>query len=246
MAACAHTRRRAISAPPPRCATRQGTGIVTSVPSDAPDDYAALRELGEALAQHAAATVPSVRACKRRCNSLGCLPALHGSHQAQAAREVWHSGRVGAPLCGAFAPAAEEFNCCAEGDLLLRSLKRCPVLPRQVVPIIDIPGFGTAAAQRVCEDMGIQSQVRSTRWLPGRIQPSPPAGRQHAHTTLPPVQNDSKKLAEAKQLVYLKGAPRPTRWLLKPCRPGVSHAPFSLLQGLRMACSSLASTLAAR
>ena len=30
----------------------------------------------------------------------------------------------------------------------------------QVIPIIDIPGFGTAAAEKVCLDMKIQSQVR--------------------------------------------------------------------------------------
>jgi len=35
-----------------------------------------------------------------------------------------------------------------------------PVL-RQVIPIIDIPGFGTAAAEKVCLDMKIQSQVRA-------------------------------------------------------------------------------------
>lgn len=29
----------------------------------------------------------------------------------------------------------------------------------QVIPIIDIPGFGTAAAEKVCLDMKIQSQV---------------------------------------------------------------------------------------
>jgi hypothetical protein len=33
------------------------------------------------------------------------------------------------------------------------------VLPFEVVPIIEIPGYGTAAAQRVCEEMKIQSQV---------------------------------------------------------------------------------------
>lgn len=31
------------------CPLLQGTGIVTSVPSDAPDDYAALMDLGEAF-----------------------------------------------------------------------------------------------------------------------------------------------------------------------------------------------------
>ena len=30
----------------------------------------------------------------------------------------------------------------------------------QVIPIIDIPGFGTAAAEKVCTAMKIQSQVR--------------------------------------------------------------------------------------
>ena len=90
--------------------TNKGTGIVTSVPSDAPDDYAALMDLKNK---------PKLR---------------------------------------------EKFNIIDEW-----------VLPFEIVPIIDIPGFGSAAAAKVCEDMKIQSQ------------------------------NDTKKLAEAKQLVYLKG-----------------------------------------
>lgn len=90
--------------------TNKGTGIVTSVPSDAPDDYAALQDLRNK---------PKLR---------------------------------------------EKFG--IEDDW---------VLPFEVIPIIDIPGFGTAAAAKVCEDMKIQSQ------------------------------NDTKKLAEAKQLVYLRG-----------------------------------------
>ena len=90
--------------------TSKGTGIVTSVPSDAPDDYAALMDMRNK---------PKLR---------------------------------------------EKYNITDD-----------QVLPFEVIPIIDIPGFGTAAAQKVCEDMKIQSQ------------------------------NDTKKLAEAKQLVYLKG-----------------------------------------
>ena len=31
----------------------------------------------------------------------------------------------------------------------------------QVVPIIDIPGFGSCAAQQICVELGIQSQVRT-------------------------------------------------------------------------------------
>ena len=90
--------------------TNKGTGIVTSVPSDAPDDYAALLDLR---------SKPKLR---------------------------------------------EKFGIADEW-----------VLPFEVIPIIDIPGFGTAAAQKVCEEMKIASQ------------------------------NDTKKLAEAKQLVYLRG-----------------------------------------
>jgi len=47
------------------------------------------------------------------------------------------------------------------------------VLPYEVIPIIDIPGFGDQAAQVVCEQLKVQSQ------------------------------NDTAKLAEAKQMVYL-------------------------------------------
>ena len=53
------------------------------------------------------------------------------------------------------------------------SLMHQPLL--QVIPIIDIPGFGTKAAQSVCEAMKIASQ------------------------------NDKEKLEEAKRQVYLKG-----------------------------------------
>ena len=45
----------------------------------------------------------------------------------------------------------------------------------QVIPIINIPGFGDKAAEKVCTDMKIQSQ------------------------------NDREKLEEAKKQVYLKG-----------------------------------------
>lgn len=47
-------------------------------------------------------------------------------------------------------------------------------MPFEVVPIIDIPGYGDKAAQLVCEQLKVQSQ------------------------------NDTAKLAEAKGMVYLK------------------------------------------
>lgn len=90
--------------------TNKGTGIVTSVPSDAPDDYAALQDLKN-------------------------KPKLREKY---GIKDDW-------------------------------------VLPYDVVPIIDIPGLGTAAAEKLCKEMKIQSQ------------------------------NDTQKLAEAKQIVYLKG-----------------------------------------
>eukprot|EP00878_Enallax_costatus_P006705 GHUV01007030.1.p1 GENE.GHUV01007030.1~~GHUV01007030.1.p1 ORF type:complete len:1031 (+),score=336.93 GHUV01007030.1:253-3345(+) len=88
----------------------KGTGIVTSVPSDSPDDYTALQDLKKK---------PKLR---------------------------------------------EKYNIADEW-----------VMPFEVIPIIDIPGFGDVAAQVVCEQLKVQSQ------------------------------NDTAKLAEAKQLVYLKG-----------------------------------------
>eukprot|EP00877_Chromochloris_zofingiensis_P006950 jgi/Chrzof1/2508/Cz11g18070.t1 len=89
--------------------TNKGTGIVTSVPSDSPDDYTALQDL------------------KKK-------PKLREKY---GVKDEW-------------------------------------VLPYEVIPIIDIPGFGDQAAQVVCEQLKIQSQ------------------------------NDTAKLAEAKQMVYLK------------------------------------------
>ncbi|KDO24439.1 leucyl-tRNA synthetase [Saprolegnia parasitica CBS 223.65] len=88
----------------------KGTGVVTSVPSDSPDDYAALRDL----------------------------------KQKPAMREKY---------------------------LIADHM----VLPYEVVPIIDIPGYGETAAVKLCDDLKIQSQ------------------------------NDKEKLAKAKELVYLKG-----------------------------------------
>eukprot|EP00882_Tetradesmus_deserticola_P006429 GHRQ01006765.1.p1 GENE.GHRQ01006765.1~~GHRQ01006765.1.p1 ORF type:complete len:1052 (+),score=503.60 GHRQ01006765.1:66-3221(+) len=90
--------------------TNKGTGIVTSVPSDSPDDYTALMDLKKK---------PKLR---------------------------------------------EKYGIADEW-----------VMPFEVLPIIDIPGFGDCAAQVVCEQLKVQSQ------------------------------NDTAKLAEAKQMVYLKG-----------------------------------------
>ncbi|GBF91225.1 hypothetical protein Rsub_03545 [Raphidocelis subcapitata] len=90
--------------------TNKGTGIVTSVPSDSPDDYTALLDL------------------KKK-------PKLREKY---GVKDEW-------------------------------------VLPYEIIPIIDIPGFGDRAAQVVCEQLKVQSQ------------------------------NDAAKLAEAKQMVYLKG-----------------------------------------
>ncbi|KXZ46771.1 hypothetical protein GPECTOR_41g736 [Gonium pectorale] len=90
--------------------TNKGTGVVTSVPSDSPDDYTALMDL------------------KKK-------PKLREKY---GVKDEW-------------------------------------VMPFEVIPIIDIPGFGNQAAVKVCEDLKIGSQ------------------------------NDTAKLAEAKQMVYLKG-----------------------------------------
>lgn len=89
---------------------KKGTGVVTSVPSDAPDDFAALRDLKEK---------PKLREKYRIADHM--------------------------------------------------------VLPFDPIPIIDIPGFGTQAAVKVCDDLKIRSQ------------------------------NDKVLLAEAKDRVYLAG-----------------------------------------
>ena len=88
----------------------KGTGIVTSVPSDSPDDFAALTDL------------------KKK----------------QAFREKYR-------------------------------IEDHMVMPFEPIPIIDIPGFGTLSAPKVCVDLKVQSQ------------------------------NDAIKLQEAKELVYAKG-----------------------------------------
>lgn len=88
----------------------KGTGVVTSVPSDSPDDYAAFQDLIK-------------------------KPKL---------RELY-------------------------------GIRDDMVLPFEVVPIIDIPGLGTAAAPRLCAELKIQSQ------------------------------NDAEKLAKAKAEAYRRG-----------------------------------------
>uniref|UniRef100_T1JCF2 leucine--tRNA ligase n=1 Tax=Strigamia maritima TaxID=126957 RepID=T1JCF2_STRMM len=88
----------------------KGTGIVTSVPSDSPDDFAALRDLKN--------------------------------------KEAFRA----------------KFG-----------LKDEMVLPFNPIPIINVPGFGSLSAEKVCADLKIQSQ------------------------------NDKEKLMEAKERVYLKG-----------------------------------------
>eukprot|EP01087_Luapelamoeba_hula_P009659 TRINITY_DN2512_c0_g1_i1.p1 TRINITY_DN2512_c0_g1~~TRINITY_DN2512_c0_g1_i1.p1 ORF type:complete len:1102 (-),score=182.41 TRINITY_DN2512_c0_g1_i1:93-3398(-) len=90
--------------------TTKATGVVTSVPSDAPDDYVALMDLKTDA----------------------------------KLREKFH--------------VKEEW-----------------VMPFEVVPIIDIPGFGSTAAVKVCQERGIKDQ------------------------------HDKLKLEEAKKEVYLKG-----------------------------------------
>lgn len=88
----------------------KGTGVVTSVPSDAPDDYVALKELKD--------------------------------------KPAWR----------------EKFGLTAD-----------MVEPFEVVPIIDIPGYGTTAAATLCEERGVKSS------------------------------KDKDKLKEIKDEVYLKG-----------------------------------------
>lgn len=88
----------------------KGTGIVTSVPSDSPDDYAALTDLKNKK------------------------------------------------------PLREKYKITDE-----------MVLPFEPIPILEIEGFGTLAAPKVCQDLKIQSQ------------------------------NDHVKLQEAKEKVYMKG-----------------------------------------
>ncbi|KAM5550877.1 hypothetical protein ABKV19_027293 [Rosa sericea] len=90
--------------------TDKGTGIVTSVPTDSPDDYMALHDLKS-------------------------KPAFRAKY---GVKDEW-------------------------------------VLPFEIIPIIDIPGYGNKAAEKVCADLKIKSQ------------------------------NEKEKLAEAKKLTYLKG-----------------------------------------
>lgn len=90
--------------------TDKGTGIVTCVPSDSPDDFMAMKDLKS-------------------------KPALR-----------------------------QKFN-----------VKDEWVMPFEIIPVINIPGFGDVAAEKVCTDLKIQSQ------------------------------NDKEKLAEAKRQTYLKG-----------------------------------------
>ncbi|GMH23076.1 hypothetical protein Nepgr_024919 [Nepenthes gracilis] len=90
--------------------TDKGTGIVTSVPSDAPDDYMALHDLK-------------------------AKPALRDKY---GVKDEW-------------------------------------VLPFEIIPIIQIPGYGDKPAEKVCTDLKIRSQ------------------------------NEKEKLAEAKRQTYLKG-----------------------------------------
>ncbi|KAL8160934.1 hypothetical protein V2J09_012423 [Rumex salicifolius] len=90
--------------------TDKGTGIVTSVPSDAPDDYMSLQDLK-------------------------AKPAFRAKY---GVKDEW-------------------------------------VLPFELIPIIDIPGLGDRAAEKVCVDMKIKSQ------------------------------NEKEKLTEAKKVTYLKG-----------------------------------------
>ena len=88
----------------------KGTGVVTSVPSDSPDDYAALRDLKEKKALR------------------------------------------------------DKFNLTDE-----------MVLPFEAIAIIEIPGYGSLSAKKICEELKIKSQ------------------------------NDRDKLAVAKERIYLKG-----------------------------------------
>eukprot|EP01006_Ploeotia_vitrea_P043997 TRINITY_DN66796_c6_g1_i1.p1 TRINITY_DN66796_c6_g1~~TRINITY_DN66796_c6_g1_i1.p1 ORF type:complete len:1113 (+),score=168.70 TRINITY_DN66796_c6_g1_i1:87-3341(+) len=88
----------------------KGTGVVTSVPSDSPDDYQSLKDLKDD----------------------------------KKLREKW-------------------------------GIKEEWVMPFEVVPILEIPGWGNMSAKKVVEEMGIKNQ------------------------------HDQDKLAEAKQQVYLKG-----------------------------------------
>jgi leucyl-tRNA synthetase len=144
--------------------TNKGTGIVTSVPSDSPDDYTALM---------ARCFVFAFFVCLFLASCLFVCPFLYNTTPSPTRQHQNHPLTPPPPK-----PTNQTIN---QQDLKKKpklrekyGVKDEWVLPYEVIPIIDIPGFGDKAAQTVCEQLKVQSQ------------------------------NDTVKLAEAKQLVYLK------------------------------------------
>lgn len=155
--------------------TNKGTGIVTSVPSDSPDDFTAL--MVRAGGWRPAGGFRGLRAGKGE----GCMmeAAFCGGvvspHHLVSRLLPLHTPSPPPSPTHVTPPTNPKQDLKKKPKLREKyGIRDEWVMPFEVVPIIDIPGFGDRAAEVVCEQLKVTSQ------------------------------NDAAKLAEAKALVYLK------------------------------------------